>query len=135
MMTRSAVGFALDPAARDSDPLKVNDRRLEKARCRSCPRLRCDLPIPGIDRWTADVRQTRVGIGISSLNSASKIRPWRTCGVEHTWMRLARQSVDYRLGFHEDEHVGPSQPEQPVGGNHAGTLPVSGKRGQLLPER
>src|SRR6266852_7451900 len=49
--------------------------------------------------------------------------------------------TDHRLGFHEDEHVGPSQPkppqgepEQSVGGNDAGTLTVSGKRGQLLPE-
>jgi hypothetical protein len=50
--------------------------------------------------------------------------------------------ADYRLGFHEDEHVGPSQPkppegdpEQPISSNDAGTPTVSGKRRQLLPER
>ncbi len=50
--------------------------------------------------------------------------------------------ADHCLGFDEDKHVGPSQPkspqgepEQSVGGNDAGTLTVSGKRGQLLPER
>src|SRR6266849_1090653 len=47
-----------------------------------------------------------------------------------------------RCRFHEDEHVGPSEPkppqdepEQSVGSNDAGTVTVSGKRGQLLPER
>ncbi len=50
--------------------------------------------------------------------------------------------ADHRLGFHEDKHVGPSQPQPPqgepeksVGGNDAGTLTVAGKHGQLLPER
>src|SRR5258707_4436904 len=50
--------------------------------------------------------------------------------------------ADHRLGFHEDEHLGPSQPkppqgepEQSVGGNDSGTPTTSGKRGQLLPER
>jgi hypothetical protein len=50
--------------------------------------------------------------------------------------------ADYGLGFHKDEHVGPSQPklpeddpEQPIAGNDARTPTASGKRGQLLPER
>jgi hypothetical protein len=44
--------------------------------------------------------------------------------------------ADYRFGFHEDEHVGPSQtkppegdPEQPIGSNDPGAPTVSGKRG------
>src|SRR5713226_6010132 len=50
--------------------------------------------------------------------------------------------ADHCLGFDEDEHLGPSQPnppqgepEQSVGGNDAGTLPFSCKHGQLLPKR